>query len=1431
MAIYKPTDCSPFNGTFDLSADLPIVFECKIDTSNSPVTGYSIEIYNSNNEIIFPGVNRTTGPIKSNVTYLTDLKKYVQNKFPSLVSNIRNVNSGLNGTILEIPAIVNSSDIDNNTTVGRNQIGIISGETNILVDGQTYMWKITLYQSATTDNSIFPPDAEKYYDMTVASGTVIGSNEKRIQTALIDSDDRVVNNLVLIDKFVQPIKINDFNYDPSDPVTKWTGTVPTTFTMTRSLITGYDSTYGYVYPSTAEGNAFADGQIVPENANGFQIFKNGNNPSNLGATDMVDFIYDSGEFEGEMTWKTSEANPEQSYWEQIYSVDSDPNGVFYPLKGDGYSSFALTGSERIIFNHIDSEVKIGSAVQYGGIYYGSPYNGIFEPRFSSKKTDGETPAYQVTVVWNRTSDAANWGTLSNKIVYCRRDGKNYEINTTTQAGEINKTPFKFVEEKPVRIFDTAAKMTNTVGDQDIQDIGNNSRIFNTNSAISSILSVTNNNSVDVTKDCAFEVGKNYIIYTSSSAIPSNLTVSVKYIPFNIQDYTGIIFYNKRTATDSDTGTIYIRPSININKNMIFKEVTTTINPTWFNISYFNKDYNYITYTGNTGFNPEIDKTRYQIKSFYKDSDYNPFSIYKNPEIISTISGNIINSDGATNAITTRNFTVTSTYSQNSYIQWKSYQWILYDSAKRAILEKTGEQYDGEITATFYGLDPQQYYILSLILQTNTGKIIEIDYVIYSNFTETAEQRDLVDAEFDCDTLSMKASLKKLPSVVLAPDANEYLSGTPSTTENTVGTAYYYNSKSNFYKKDNQTIASIDNGVLTITGQNSLDFSKSFDQYDLIRAKTGDIQTNADEIVVEGSFDFSKDYNGDIFSVSRGEEGTSTIQISIPEAIKSIGPDGFVALSDDINKVQIGPNSYLRIIDKNGMVSKEWQNSSEFHNTSIWQVNGAVPNGDRINVANFQYAEVDFINQNDIPYPYEKGTILETINGENIIWNQLLDKSEYPATTTSSGVTFTNNGDGSITVDGTADAAANAIILVGKNLSVIQGHKYYATMSKPIEHADFWFGLYDNSEDQPFQRGTILDRNGRILDCIKSSDTLNCQVVLYKNTSVSNATVKPQLFDLTQMFGAGNEPATPAKFWSYFETNKVYLKNTYLNIVGPFNTNSSKAIRNPMGNNQQPFSFYDNENTAMQCKNGDQLVPFRINQPDKLIWVDNIPAERPKNVVINANGSGVISAPRSVLLNEALIWNDDIIWKDGTYLKNGTGLSAKIGEVRVNGMVVEADTVSGTDPTYTNTGLVKQEKVSMSIKEREALSGYNLSFRIFINTNNFTIDQLRSTCFVEESYTVDFADNWTGVYGSGRMATVKITHGDGTEEISRDNNLNGANFSNVVSVTFTEDDEQTPNESWTIFYEMGGSESSMYLENRSTKTLTLTGNTTFLYFTK
>lgn len=95
------------------------------------------------------------------------------------------------------------------------------------------------------------------------------------------------------------------------------------------------------------------------------------------------------------------------------------------------------------------------------------------------------------------------------------------------------------------------------------------------------------------------------------------------------------------------------------------------------------------------------------------------------------------------------------------------------------------------------------------------------------------------------------------------------------------------------------------------------------------------------------------------------------------------------------------------------------------------------------------------------------------------------------------------------------------------------------------------------------------------------------------------------------------------------------------------------------------------------------------------------------------------------------------------------------------------------------------------------------------------------------YTVYFDSEWTSFYGSGRMGTVKFLYADGTDYTSVDNNLNSASFSNVASVTFTE----MEGESWMITYEVNGSQDSLWLSSKSTETLTLTGDTTFLSFSK
>lgn len=58
MAVYKPTYCYPYLESVDLTIpDGEKYFTCQIDTSNIKITGYRVELYNENNEKIFPQNN------------------------------------------------------------------------------------------------------------------------------------------------------------------------------------------------------------------------------------------------------------------------------------------------------------------------------------------------------------------------------------------------------------------------------------------------------------------------------------------------------------------------------------------------------------------------------------------------------------------------------------------------------------------------------------------------------------------------------------------------------------------------------------------------------------------------------------------------------------------------------------------------------------------------------------------------------------------------------------------------------------------------------------------------------------------------------------------------------------------------------------------------------------------------------------------------------------------------------------------------------------------------------------------------------------------------------------------------------------------------------------------------------------------------------
>ena len=129
MAIYKPTNCSPYLTTFDsrVEAGSPQFFECRVDSSNKNADGYSIILYDEDNEQVFPvrgvsgtGANTTWTNVAQdeNITFVSDLTAITGNGIRSVdeyyyiqSSGYTNLNTGINGTYLRIPFFMNIDDV------------------------------------------------------------------------------------------------------------------------------------------------------------------------------------------------------------------------------------------------------------------------------------------------------------------------------------------------------------------------------------------------------------------------------------------------------------------------------------------------------------------------------------------------------------------------------------------------------------------------------------------------------------------------------------------------------------------------------------------------------------------------------------------------------------------------------------------------------------------------------------------------------------------------------------------------------------------------------------------------------------------------------------------------------------------------------------------------------------------------------------------------------------------------------------------------------------------------------------------------------------------------------------------------------------------------------------------------------------------------
>ena len=145
--------------------------------------------------------------------------------------------------------------------------------------------------------------------------------------------------------------------------------------------------------------------------------------------------------------------------------------------------------------------------------------------------------------------------------------------------------------------------------------------------------------------------------------------------------------------------------------------------------------------------------------------------------------------------------------------------------------------------------------------------------------------------------------------------------------------------------------------------------------------------------------------------------------------------------------------------------------------------------------------------------------------------QVLDKSKYQKTLTTNGVTFTNNGDGTITVNGTA--TADTSFMQTSAINNEGGHKLLF-IGCPNGGSNNTYSICYGGGYKEFGNGLIIT---------PTATERFVYITIYNGTTVNNLTFKPQLFDLTEMYGAGNEPTTVEEFREKFP-NELYPYSPY-----------------------------------------------------------------------------------------------------------------------------------------------------------------------------------------------------------------------------------------------------------------------------------------------
>ena len=779
MAVYKPNYCYPYLEGVDarLIGKNPFYFKCLIDTSNRQITGFQLTLYDNDNNEVFKGAK---------ISPLSELPRY------NTSSSVLSINSGLNGSELQIPAFqpkYNKNNLGTGLYASYNAIYYI-GDYNVkaigemstpagtidgyeLRNGDFYVQKTgnvcSLYQYDKSKTTQVPLKVSEGQFLNVEYGSVVNNITNANKNFRITQITNADGTEFTIEEFSGSLFRAFGEGDVSEPTTEVK--IFNNRTVYKWQITLFQGSKGVTITNTAPkevdyGNLSNDEfDMVLQNATIL-----GTTSSRLQIPKTEEIILNKYV---ELYNKAQGQAIAGSYRKSISSYD-ETYGHIYPEK-DAFTPDLIENSDScFVYKYsnnpdsilapdtvavatTDNVVLTGEgAIKTGAVIDGYVLQDGDYVLVKSQSTASQNGIYIIDKAAEPSRGQYNsWGDFIGKVVFVKNGNSNGKKNFISQAragGTIDTTNLIFNQEQPLILYPGEIGLTVSVmsssepsgGEIDKYSIMNNDTCYCIANKNVYVVSVSNEGAVTWN--------------SSGQEIKEGTKISVTYG----KDYGGKVFVQKGEIVSQDfssqlatlykntTESTFITPFLGLEPGQkIFLDnsfirlgqddsLTNVLS-----INTIDTDNWSITHvTLKVPFNSEA-KIKYNLKSFFKTSDQNNFTLVSTPQARYSIQntkeesfpfGQFISIKGtdiqvpiySQGTINTRFVVCTGIYQQPQFLNWTNYRWLLLDSYGN-ILQDSGYRYDGTTQIAFYGLELNRYYHMVLMMTDEMGNVLSTGF--------------------------------------------------------------------------------------------------------------------------------------------------------------------------------------------------------------------------------------------------------------------------------------------------------------------------------------------------------------------------------------------------------------------------------------------------------------------------------------------------------------------------------------------------------------------------------------------------------------------------------------------------------------------------------------------------------------------------------